>query len=86
MPTQTTKMTSIRLSSEVDSEISRFLQRHRYYNRSTFINSVLECVLKEFDEDAIYDMARYTMFRQFDCKANFEITKDFKPQAPKLYE
>lgn len=76
-------MTSIRLSSEVDSDISRFLQRHPYYNRSTFINSVLECVLKEFDEDAIYDMARYNMYRQFVCKADFKITKDFKTQAPK---
>lgn len=83
MPTQATKMTSIRLSSEVDSEICRFLQRHPYYNRSTFINSVLECVLKEFDEDAIYDMARYTMFSQFACIGGFAITKDFKPQAPK---
>lgn len=83
MPTQATKMTSIRLSSEVDSKICRFLERHPYYNRSTFINSVLECVLKEFDAVAIYDMARYTMFRQFACKAGFEITKNFKPQAPK---
>lgn len=83
MPTQATKMTSIRLSSEVDSEISRFLERHPYYNRSTFINSVLECVLKEFDEGSIYDMARYTMFRQFACKADFTLTNDFKPQTPK---
>ena len=81
MPTQATKMTSIRLSSEVDSGISRFLERHYYFNRSTFINSVLECVLKEFDENAIYDMARYNMNRQFVCQASFEITKDFKPSA-----
>ena len=87
-------MTSIRLSSEVDSGISRFLQRHPYFNRSSFINSVLDCVLNEFYEESIYDMARYPMYRQFVCKAGFEITKNFKshdlevtrkfnPQAPK---
>lgn len=81
MPTQATKMTSIRLSSEVDSGISRFLQQHPYYNRSTFINSVLECVLKEFDENSIYDMARYSFFKQFLCKARFMVTNDFKPLA-----
>lgn len=83
MPTQATKMTSIRLSREVDSDISRFLQRHPYYNRSTFINSVLECVLKEFDEDSIYDMARYNMFRQNVCKAGFELIGILKPLNPK---
>lgn len=83
MQPQATKMTSIRLSSEVDSDISRFLQRHPYYNRSTFINSVLECVLKEFDEESIYDMARYNMFRQNVCKANFELTGVLKPKTYK---
>lgn len=83
MPTQATKMTSIRLSSEVDSDIKRFLQRHPYFNRSMFINSVLECVLKEFDENSIYDMTRYYMNKEFVCKAGFEITTNFKPKTPK---
>jgi len=80
-----TKLTSIRLESDVYDKIEELAKVHSYWKKSNVINSLLAAVLFNFDSREIYDMLRtYNWNRnRVDCK--FEITKDLCDKKRKWY-
>lgn len=73
-----TKLTSIRLRTEVLQKIDKITADHKYWKRSEVINTLLLAVVSNFNDRQIYDMLRRWDWRQNVVKAEFEITKELK--------
>lgn len=76
-----TKLTSIRLRTDVLQKIDKISKDHQYWKRSEVINTLLLAVVSNFNDGQIYNMLRRWDWRQNVVKAEFEITKELK--APK---
>lgn len=50
------KGTSIRIDTEVLAKVDSFSAKHYYWSRSHVIESIVKCVMHDFNERQIYDM------------------------------
>lgn len=73
-----TKLTSIRLETEILEKIEKVVERERYWNRSEVINNLLRCVLTKFTDDQVHKMMQRYRWRNNICITNFEITKELE--------
>lgn len=73
-----TKLTSIRIPTDVLQKIEKITADHKYWKRSEVINTLLAAVVYNFNDRQIYDMLRRWDWRQNVVKAEFEITKELK--------
>ena len=76
MPKENLQLISVRLDPDTIAKIKEFCQKHRYWKRNTVINQVLTTVMNDFNDQQQYDMARRSMFRKSEVKAEYEIIKD----------
>ena len=76
-----TKLTSIRIRTDVLQKIDKITADHNYWKRSEVINNLLLAVVSNFNDGQIYNMLRRWDWQQNVVKAEFEITKELK--APK---
>lgn len=73
-----TKLTSIRLETDVLEKIEKVVGRERYYNRSEVINNLMRCVLTKFTDGQVHEMMqRYRWYNNI-CVTNFEITDELE--------
>lgn len=75
-----TKLTSIRLRTDVLEKIEKAVADHRYWKRSDVINNVLNCVLTNFTPSEVYDMLREYNWRSNVIDCHFKITDQLKPK------
>lgn len=68
------KLMSVRLNPDTVMRIDEWVANHRYWNRNQVINHILTCVMNDFGDKAIYDMARRDFYRKNEVKAEYEIT------------
>lgn len=73
-----TKLTSIRLRTDVLQKIDKIAKDHTYWKRSGVINTLLLAVVSNFNDGQIYNMLRRWDWRFNVVKAEFEITKELK--------
>lgn len=73
------KLMSVRLDPDTVERIEKWVAKHRYWNRNQVINNILTCVMNDFGDKAIYDMARRGFYRSNEVKATYEITDLLKP-------
>lgn len=78
------KLTSIRLDDEVLQYVEAFCKNHRYWKKTTVLNSILLAVVRNFPERDIYDMARWNLYSQNEIECHFKITQYMK--KPKTTE
>ena len=66
---------SARLDPKTLAKIDFFAKKHYYWKRNTIISNVLDAVFDNFDEKAIYDMARYCRVTHKDASGTFSLEK-----------
>lgn len=75
------KLTSIRLDEEIINAADKWLETHRYYKRSDYINNILLAVVCNFDEKQIWDMINAWEWRSRKVNTQFEKTDEYvKPK------
>jgi hypothetical protein len=78
---QNLKLMSVRLDPDTVEKIEKWVDNHRYWKRNQVINNILTCVMNDFGDKAIYDMARRGFYRKNEVKATYEITDLLKPDV-----
>jgi hypothetical protein len=78
---QNLKLMSVRLDPDTVEKIEKWVDNHRYWKRNQVINNILTCVMNDFGDKAIYDMARRGFYRKNEVKASYEITDLLKPDV-----
>lgn len=68
------KLLSVRLDPQTIAKINVIQQKHYYWKRGTIISSILDAVVDNFDDKAIYDMMRY--IRRFDKHVSCSFSLD----------
>lgn len=78
-----TKLTSIRLETEIVEKIEEIIKRESYYKRSDVINNLLRCVLTKFTTGQVHYMMQRWRWDYNKCITNFEVTQELEPYKPK---
>ena len=73
-----TKLISARVDKDTLDKIDKFCASRTYWTRNLMINRILQVVMTDFDETAIYDMVRKPMHRGVSVDAKYEI-KQMEP-------
>ena len=66
---------SARLDHRTLARIELFTKKHYYWKRNTVISNILDAVFDNFDEKAIYDMARYCRLTHKNASGSFSLEK-----------
>lgn len=69
------KLLSVRLDPTTVMNIEKFTNKHNYWKRNSVIDNVLTAVFDNFDEKAIYDMARYCRGYHKNSAGSFSLEK-----------
>lgn len=69
------KLISVKIDPETLRALDKFQERHYYWKRNTIINGILSAVVECFDNDAIYDMVRFSRYYNPNASGTFKLEK-----------
>ena len=75
-----TKLTSIRIPSDVYEKIEALEKRHTYWKKSAIINGLLAAVVFNFKDEELYDMIREWAWNRNEVDCKFEIKSELCPK------